>query len=101
MVWGSHVGGEGSLNIICHEIGHAYGLTDLYIQDDDPTIFKGVASSETNLMNYATPIGPRLRYRPLDVVLTSTNNRIKLKGDKYATENQWECIRFSEKCNKQ
>lgn len=101
MVWGSHISGESSFNVICHEIGHSYGLTDLYIQDDDPTMFNGVASNETNLMNNATPIGPKLRYRPLEVVSTSTNDRIKLKGDKYATENQWECIRSNEKCYKQ
>lgn len=78
--------------MISHEIGHSYGLSDIYVSEADPT-FSGLKSTdETNLMNYITPIGPKIRYRPLEVVYTSRNERIKRDG-KYATESQWECIR--------
>lgn len=100
-VWGSHVAGKNSFYVLCHEIGHAFGLTDLYVNEDDPTMLNGIGSNETNLMNNSTPIGTRIRYRPLEVVATSTNDRFKLKSGKYATENQWECIRSVEKCYKQ
>ena len=35
IVWGSHLKGESSLNTIVHEIGHSFGLTDLFIADND------------------------------------------------------------------
>lgn len=50
-------------------------------------------------MFWKIPSGQRIRYRPLEVVYTSTNKRIEINGE-YATENQWECIRNSEKCFK-
>ena len=53
--------------------------------------------SQFILTNYITPIGPKIRYRPLEVVYTSRNERIKRDG-KYATESQWECIRSNKKC---
>ena len=101
LVWGSHVAGKSSYNALCHEIAHSYGLSDLYVQEFDPTIFEDVASYETNLMNNKTPIGSKIRYRPLEVTSTSTNERIKVKSGKFATENQWECLRLSENCFKQ
>lgn len=37
IVWGSHLKGESSLNTIVREIGHSFGLTDLFVADDDLT----------------------------------------------------------------
>lgn len=97
IVWGAHTSGNNSLNIINHEIGHIYGLSDLYVLNNDPIYSTGLATDETNLMNYIFPIGPKIRYRPLEAVYTSTNKRIEINGE-YATENQWECIRSNQKC---
>lgn len=97
LVWGSHVSGENSLNVINHEIGHLYGLSDIFVSESDPTFSSGKSTDETNLMNYTIPIGPKIRYRPSEAVYTSSNERIKKNG-KYATERQWECARSADKC---
>ncbi len=110
LVWGSHLNGGASLNTIVHEIGHSYGLTDLYIADDEPTfaetytsMYNTFAFDEGNIMFWRIPSGQRIRYRPLFVVKTGTSERYSLNHNDlppYATENQWECIRNSEKCFK-
>lgn len=110
LVWGAHLNGGASLNTIVHEIGHSYGLTDLYIADDEPTfaatytsMYNTFAFDEGNIMFWRIPSGQRIRYRPLFVVKTGTSERYSLNHNDlppYATENQWECIRNSEKCFK-
>lgn len=95
LVWGTHTSGENSLNTISHEIAHTYGMSDAYISESDPFIYK--STEETNLMNYSIPIGPKIRYRPMEVVYTSSNERIKKNGV-YAKESQWLCIRDNTKC---
>ncbi|SHK99839.1 hypothetical protein SAMN05720468_11128 [Fibrobacter sp. UWEL] len=95
LVWGAHTSGQNSYNTLNHEIAHTYGMSDAYMSNDDPFIYK--STEETNLMNYATPIGPKIAYRPKQVVYTSKNERIKKNG-KYATESQWLCMRDRTKC---
>lgn len=95
LVWGAHVSGQNSYNVLNHEIAHTYGMSDAYMSKDDPFIYK--STDETNLMNYAVPIGPKITYRPTQVVYTSSDARIKING-KYATESQWQCIRDRTKC---
>ena len=54
-------------------------------------------------MFWQIPSGQGIRYRPLFVVETGTNERFSFSNNglpPYATENQWECIRNSEKCFK-
>lgn len=101
IVLGAHVNGAASLNTIVHEIGHSFGLTDLFIPENDPTIqdFGFSVTNESNLMYYAVPTGPKLRYRPLEIVLTGTDSRIVVNGE-YETESQWECIQSIQKCSK-
>lgn len=119
-VWGSRTVGEASLNTIVHEIGHSFGLTDLHIWEDDPTSpynykdyvdcdensgcyvkYEFFAFDESNLMNYESPNGIRLRYRPLAVAKTLDGGLIYKNGSKdFEIERQWDCIRSSEKCFK-
>lgn len=105
MVWGSHLNGAASLNTIVHEIGHSFGLTDLYMDSADPSIapdrYRHFAFDEGNIMAARIPSGERLRYRPLFVVNTGTNDRIPIGDGWFATENQWDCVRSSGKCFKQ
>lgn len=120
IVWGGHLVGDASLNTIVHEIGHSFGLTDLFIADDDlsyPSNYvryvkdsknpidaiPSFAFDETNLMGWKDDSGYRLRYRPLFVVRTGSNDRCYLgkdsEGNKvYGIENQWDCIRSSSAC---
>lgn len=120
IVWGGHLVGDASLNTIVHEIGHSFGLTDLFIADDDlsyPSNYAryvkdlenpidaipSFAFDETNLMGWKDDSGYRLRYRPLFVVETGSNDRCYLgkdsEGNKvYGIENQWDCIRSSSAC---
>ena len=110
LVWGAHLNGGASLNTFVHEIGHSYGLTDLYITDDEPTfaetytsMYNTFAFDEGNIMFWRIPSGQRIRYRPLFVVNTGTSDSYGLNHNDLspdATENQWECIRNSEKCFK-
>lgn len=104
MVWGSHLNGAASLNTIVHEIGHSFGLTDLYKDSNDPSNaperYYYFAFNEGNIMASYVPSGDRLRYRPLFVVNTGTNDRILLGNGWYATENQWDCVRSTSKCYK-
>lgn len=104
IVWGSHQEGKASLNTLAHEIGHCFGLTDLYIADDDPTYAPHYAQyfavDESNLMGWQLPTGMRLRYRPLFIAATLYGTLIDdLKGGK-AIEEQWECVRSYKKCSK-
>lgn len=103
MVWGSHLTGDASLYTIVHEIGHSFGLKDLYIDPNDPTRVPepysyAIAMDEKNLMSYQVPSGKRLRYRPLEVVKTGSNERIRLKDGSNAVEKQWDCIRSNKEC---
>lgn len=95
----------GRLNTIVHEIVHSFGLTDLYMDPADPSIapdrYWYFAFDEGNIMAASIPSGERLRYRPLFVVNTGTNNRIPIGDGWFATENQWDCVRSSGKCFKQ
>jgi hypothetical protein len=56
-------------------------------------------TNEANLMYYIVPTGPKLRYRPLEIVITGTESRIVVNG-KNETESQWECIQSIQKCSK-
>ncbi|MCQ2286945.1 MAG: hypothetical protein MJZ76_08740 [Bacteroidales bacterium] len=94
-VWGSHLNGDASQNTLIHEIGHSFGLTDVYIDPDDPSVYNNIVTDEGNLMFFTIPTGPKLRYRPVDVVCTGSN--VKIGDNDY--ENQWDCIRSSEKCH--
>lgn len=118
IVWGSHLKGESSLNTIVREIGHSFGLTDLFVADDDLTypynyakakksgkveIKESFAFNESNVMWFKGESGERLRYRPLFVAQTLDGDRIKVAEDTdgkpvYATERQWECIHSSREC---
>ncbi len=113
IVWGGHTEGKVSLNVIVHEIGHSFGLSDLYIADDDPTfalnyVEKDIfgynpakykfAVDESNLMGWAHPAGQRLRYRPLLVSRTGAGEKITYNGA-FVTEKQWDCLRSYQKCN--
>lgn len=110
LVWGAHLNGGASLNTIVHEIGHSYGLTDLYIADDEPTYastyaaaYNTFAFDEGNIMFWQIPSGQRIRYRPLFVVKTGSNDRCILGKDSeghvvYGVENQWDCIRSNSSC---
>jgi len=104
MVWGSHLNGAASLNTIVHETGHSFGLTDLYKDPADPSNaperYSYFAFNESNIMAYSVPSGDRLRYRPLFVVNTGTNDRISIGDGWYATENQWDCVRSNRDCYK-
>ncbi|SHL73535.1 hypothetical protein SAMN05720487_12423 [Fibrobacter sp. UWT2] len=121
-VWGCRLTGEASMNTIVHEIGHSFGLTDLYIWPDDPTNprnyegyceeidesgicltkYADFAFDEANLMNYSSPNGMRLRYRPLAVAKTIDGELIDKKGSSgFETEKQWDCIRSSVDCFKE
>ena len=104
MVWGSHLNGSASLNTIVHEIGHSFGLTDLYKDPADPSNapeqYYYFAFNESNIMANSVPSGDRLRYRPLFVVNTGTNDRISIGDGWFATENQWDCVRSNSKCHK-
>ena len=95
LVWGAHASGQNSYNILNHEIAHTYGMSDAYMSEQDPYIYK--PTDETNLMNYAFPIGSKIAYRQKQVVYSSSNERIMNVG-KYATESQWLCIRDKTKC---
>lgn len=120
-VWGSHLVGKASYNTIVHEIGHSFGLTDLYVMKDDPTDpknyegygfygsdgifyskYKQFTFDESNLMNYQSPNGMRLRYRPLAVCHTLVGGLIFKEGKSiFETERQWDCIRSSSDCYKE
>lgn len=105
IVWGSHGVGDVSVNTIVHEIGHTYGLTDLFIAKDDPSYvpnyqYKPFAFDEGNLMGWQNPTGKRIRYRPLFIAETSNGKLIPLSKDQYATESQWECMRSYSNCSK-
>lgn len=104
MVWGSHLNGSASLNTIVHEIAHSFGLTDLYKDPADPSNapeqYYYFAFNEGNIMANSIPSGDRLRYRPLFVVNTGTNERISTGNGWFATENQWDCVRSNRDCYK-
>ncbi len=97
MIYAPRFMGEHSLNVILHELGHSLGLFDVFKDVTDGTYIyiNGIefATSEANIMTYTMPTGPKLRYRDLQAVITSTNNIIE---DVY--ENQWNCINLSD-CN--
>ena len=82
----------------------AFGLTDLYKDPNDPSNaperYYYFAFDEGNIMSSFVPPGERLRYRPLFVVNTGTNDRIPIENGWYATENQWDCLRSTSKCYK-
>lgn len=103
IVWGSHQEGEASLNTLAHEIGHSFGLTDIYIAADDPTYAphyaRYFAVDESNLMGWQLPTGMRLRYRPLFIASTLYGNLIDDPDGGYAIEKQWECVRSYKKCS--
>ena len=44
------------------------------------------ATEESDVMNYRIPTGPRIRYRPMKIVRSGTNEFI----EKY--DSQWECL---------
>ena len=53
-------------------------------------------------MNYSSPNGMRLRYRPLAVAKTIDGELIDKKGSSgFETEKQWDCIRSSVDCFKE
>ncbi len=110
--------GEASQNTIVHEIGHLFGLSDLYIDEKDPSVPSCLekdedgnykykvekdsedgsnlyifdtykcefVTTEANLMNHVVPTGPKLRYRPLPIVKSGTNDRVG------TFDSQWECL---------
>lgn len=125
IVWGSHLKGESSLNTIVHEIGHSFGLTDLFIADDDFSypynyvkakksgkveIKESFAFNESNVMWFKGESGKRLRHRPLFVAETLVGGKLHVLDSKghpiqdtrgeyvYWTERQWECIHSSHEC---
>lgn len=104
MVWGSHLNGAASHNTIVHEIGHSFGLTDLYKDPADPSNaleqYGQFTFNESNIMASSIPSGERLRFRPLFVVETGTSDKISLGNGWFATENQWDCVRSASKCYK-
>jgi hypothetical protein len=113
VVWGAHLIGDASLNTMVHEIGHTFGLTDLFIARDDPSypgnyievqngLIPRFAFDESNTMAWRVPNGKRLRYRPL-FVAEGKGSRKKIGKDEdgkpiYATECQWDCMQQNTKC---
>lgn len=98
-----HLTGESSQYTILHELGHSLGLLDIYkdvndgtykrFYDEDRKFIQENATSEANLMTYAIPIGPKLRYRNSRPVYTGTN--VLREG---LLENQWKCVN-QDSCN--
>lgn len=96
------VRGESSQYTLQHELGHAFGLIDVYRDLDDgaykitESAGKRIvnATTETNLMTYAIPTGPMLRYRDVQTVCTGTNYRMADAYDKanLVIDNQWDCV---------
>lgn len=113
---------------VAHELGHSYGLTDVAqslvyeIKENVPmgsswilSFHNTYASSQTNVMTWMSPSGPKIRYRKTPIVCTSGTNYYKQlsKSDpnydenqpfkfylgaierpvEGGYENQWECIR--------
>lgn len=62
-------------------IGGQYWMRYLFTKEKCSFI-----TSEANLMNHEVPTGPKLRYRPMPIVETSTNDRIG------TFDSQWECL---------
>ena len=97
MIYAPRFMGEHSLNVILHELGHSLGLFDVFKDETEGTYVyingNEFATSEANIMTYTMPTGPKLRYRDLQAVITSTNNIIE-----GVYENQWNCINLSD-CN--
>ena len=110
--------GESSQYTSMHELGHAFGLTDVsssyilgtvgYIESnsDFPYPYIKYATSETNIMSWEMPMGKKFRYRSTPIACTGGTKfynktssgstsliaaaGLELKGK---GENQWECIR--------
>ncbi|SHK69632.1 hypothetical protein SAMN05720470_102105 [Fibrobacter sp. UWOV1] len=112
IAFATHLDGTASYNTIVHEIGHTFGLTDLYMAPDDPTIPENYkkadlkasfAFNESNVMSYKIPTGKRIRHRSLLITPTGENMQLYYKdksGNRiFVTERQWDCIRSSKDCN--
>ena len=113
IAFATHLDGDASYNTIIHEIGHTFGLTDLFIAPDDPTypenykksdLKASFAFNESNIMAYKVPTGRRIRHGPLLISATGEKYLLYYIDDVYGkevyvTERQWDCIRSSRDCN--
>ena len=90
--------GDVAQNILMHEMGHSFGLTDVersaqYMEKEMvltqiggatyTTTYKNTyASSETNLMSWLSPLGKRVRYRNTPIVCTGgTDYYVSLESE--------------------
>jgi len=78
--------GDDTKLIAHHELGHAMGLNDMYLDVNFPFNADGKTSDQSNIMFYQLQKGHILRQRSIDMYKDATLSSVKGK------ENQWDCL---------
>jgi hypothetical protein len=78
--------GDDTKLIAHHELGHAMGLNDIYLDVNFPFNADGKTSDQSNIMFYQLQKGHILRQRSIDIYKDAKLSSVKGK------ENQWDCL---------